>query len=152
MINEEHTLEENQGGFCKGYRTTDHLFILRALVNHIKVEKKELVLCFVDFRKAFDKVSHSILWMKLFEYGINGKFMMLIKSMYEQVKFCVKSKSCLTYFFKYKRGVRQGWLLSPLLFHYSLMIYEIICSKVVRMELLYGAERSSRCYTLMISY
>ena len=99
MINEEHILEENQGGFHKGYRTTDHLFTLHAFINHyIKVEKKELFLCFVDFRKAFDKVSHSILWMKLFKYGINGKFMTLVKSMYEQVKFCVKSKSGLTYF------------------------------------------------------
>ena len=66
LINEEHILEETQGGFRKGYRTTDHLFTLHALINHhIKVEKKELFLCFVDFRKAFDKVSHSILWMKL---------------------------------------------------------------------------------------
>ena len=62
LINEEHILEENQGGFRKGYRTTDHLFTLHALINHyIKVEKKALFLCFVDFRKAFDKVSHSTL-------------------------------------------------------------------------------------------
>ena len=54
--------------------------------------------------------------MKLYKYGISGKFMTLVKSMYEQVKSCVKSKSGLTYFFKYKRGVRQGCLLSPVLF------------------------------------
>ena len=54
--------------------------------------------------------------MKLFKYGISGKFMTLVKSIYEQVKSCVKSRSGLTYFFKYKRGVRQGCLLSPVLF------------------------------------
>ena len=98
LINEKHISEENQGGFRNGYRTTDHLFILQALINHyIKVERKELFLCFVDFRKAFNKVSHSILWMKLFKYGINGNFLTLVKSMYEQVKSCVKSKSSLTY-------------------------------------------------------
>ena len=124
LINKEHILDENQGGFRKGYRTTDHLFTLHALINHyIKVEKKELFLCFVDFRKAFDKVSHCILWMKLLKYGISGKFMTLVKSMYEQVKSCVKSKSGLTYFFKYKRGVRQGCLLSPVL--YSLFLNDL---------------------------
>ena len=117
LINEEHILEENQGDLRKEYRTTENLFTLHALINHyIKAEKKELFLCFVDVRKPFDKVSHSIFWMKLFKYGISGKFMTLVKSMYEQVKSCVKSKSGLTYFFKYKRGVRQGRLLSPVLF------------------------------------
>ena len=92
LMNEEHILEENQDGSSKGYRTTDHLFTLHALINHyIKAEKKALFLCFVDFCKAFDKVSHSILWMKLFKYGISGKFMTLVKSMYEQVKSSVKS-------------------------------------------------------------
>ena len=131
LINEEHILDESQGGFRKGYQPTDHLFTLHALINHfVKVEKKELLLCFVQFRKAFDKVSHSILWMKLFNYGTNGRFMTLVKSMYEQVKSCVKCKSGLTYFYR--------CLLSPVLFYCSLMIYKVICSKVVRTEILYG--------------
>ena len=56
-------MEENEGGFRKGCRTTDgHLFTLDTLINHYKkVEKKELFLCFVDFRKAFDKKSHGII-------------------------------------------------------------------------------------------
>ena len=99
MVNEEHILKESQSGFHKGYRTTDHLFTLYALINHlINVEKKELFLCFVDFCKAFDKVSHSILWIKLFKYGLHGKFRTLVKSMHEQVKSCVKSKSGSMYF------------------------------------------------------
>ena len=99
MVNEEHILKENQSGFHQGYRTIDYLFTLHALINqHIEVEKKELFLCFVDFRIAFDKVSHIIFWIKLFKYGVHGKFMTLVKSMQEQVKSCVKSKSGLMYF------------------------------------------------------
>ena len=47
LINKEHILDENQGGFRKGYRTTDHLFTLHALINHyIKVEKKRTIVMF----------------------------------------------------------------------------------------------------------
>ena len=65
--------------------------------------------------------------------------MTLVKPMYEQVKSCVKFKSGLTYFSNanLERGVRQGCLLSTVLFHYSLMIYKVICSKVVQIELLH---------------
>ena len=62
------------------------------------MKKKKLYVCFVDFRKAFDKVSHSLLRAKLIKYGIGGKFMKIIISMYEQVKSCVRARSGLTDF------------------------------------------------------
>ena len=89
--------DENQLGFRKGYRTSDHIFTLSTLINHYaKVKNKSLYLCFVNFQKAFDKVSHSVMWTKLLKYGIEGKFMNIIKSMYAQVKSCVRAKSGLT--------------------------------------------------------
>ena len=42
--------------------------------------------------------------------------MNIIKSMYAQVKSCVRAKSGLTDLFQCKCGVRQGCLLSPILF------------------------------------
>ena len=41
------------GSFRKGYRTTDHIFILKTLLNkYIYNFKKKLFVCFVDFRKT----------------------------------------------------------------------------------------------------
>ena len=71
---------------------------------------------FVDFRKVFDKVDHCLLWTKLLNYGIDGKFMRLIRSMYNKMKSCVRYKFGVTEVFKLRKGVRQGCLLSPLLF------------------------------------
>ena len=75
VLQEENLLNENQAGFKKGYPSSDHIFTLLSLINHHKnVKKKELYICFVDFQKAFDKVSYSLLWAKLIKYGMGGKF------------------------------------------------------------------------------
>ena len=40
----------------------------------------------------------------------------LIRSMYRQVKLCVLFEYGISNFFKFTKGVRQGFLLTPLLF------------------------------------
>ena len=89
--------------------------------------------------------------MKLFKYGISGQFMTLVKSIYEQVKSCVKSKSGLMYFFKYKRGVRQGCLLSPVLFSLSLNDLQGYLLEGCVNGITLWDMRSSRCYMRIIS-
>ena len=43
-------LKENQAGFRKGYRTTDHLFTLTTIINHYVLKNiKPLFVCFIDF-------------------------------------------------------------------------------------------------------
>ena len=116
LVEKYNVVNENQAGFRKGYRTTDHIFTLNAIISHtINVKKKRLFVCFIDFKKAFDKVSHSILWQKLIHYGIEGKFLTIVKSMYAKVRSCVRSNEGLTEFFPYRRGLRQGWLFTQFL-------------------------------------
>ena len=117
FVEKHKIVHENQAGFLKGYRTTDHIFTLYSVIHHtINVKKKPLYVCFIDFKKDFDKVSYALLWQKLVNYGIDGKFINIIKSMYSKVKSCVRSNDGLTEFFPYNKGLRLGCLLSPLLF------------------------------------
>jgi hypothetical protein len=53
---------KGQARFCKYYRITDQLFILRTLIKQSKAKKKPLYLCFVDFKKAFNIMSRDMLW------------------------------------------------------------------------------------------
>ena len=93
FVKQTDTLLENQCRFWKGYQTTDHIFTLFTLIDHyVNKKNNKLFLCFVDFRKAFDKVDHSLLWKKVLIYVVNGKFMTLIRSMFSQVKSCIHSK------------------------------------------------------------
>ena len=49
-------LEENQAGFRKGYRTTDHIFTLHAIITHfVHTDNRKLHACFVDFKKHLIK-------------------------------------------------------------------------------------------------
>ena len=82
VVNRFEILTESQAGFRQGYRTTDHLFTLTTLIyHHTTKNKKPLFLCFIDFKKAFDKVDHELLWRKISNYGAGGKFLDIIKSM-----------------------------------------------------------------------
>ena len=52
-------INKEQIGFMKKSRTSDHMFILRTLIDKMKMKmigKSKLFCCFVDFRKAFDTV------------------------------------------------------------------------------------------------
>ena len=70
----------------------------------------------MDFKKAFDSVDYKNLIDTLLSYGINGKVLDVINSLYAKVKSCVRGQNSLTYLFSCHRGVMQGCLLSPLLF------------------------------------
>ena len=73
---------KEQFGFQKGKRTTDALFILTTLIQNQISSKKQLYCClkFVDFNKAFDSVSHDLLWSKLTDQGVKPQLIKLLKS------------------------------------------------------------------------
>ena len=52
---------EEQAGFRKGYGTTDHIFNLKCLVDLYLARGKKLYCAFVDYKKAFDSVSRTLL-------------------------------------------------------------------------------------------
>ena len=82
-------LEENQAGFRADYSTMDHIFVLNALKEIAKTQKKKLFCSFIDFSKAFDSVWRIGLWKKLLASNINGKCFQIILNMYKGIKSCV---------------------------------------------------------------
>src|SRR5579872_4993872 len=56
------------------------------------------------------------LWEKLAEYGISGKMWRVLRSIYENVESSVLVNDNHTRFFSINVGLRQGCLLSPILF------------------------------------
>ena len=75
-------INESQAGFRKGYSTIDHIFTLRCLLDLFKNSNKKLHCAFVDYKKAFDSINRTSLWLKLLSYNINGKVLQIIRNIY----------------------------------------------------------------------
>ena len=80
-------------------------------------------MAFIDFKKAYDTVNRDILWMVLYRSGVRGKMRRLIRGIYATAQACAMSKSGLGDFFECFQGLKQGCILSPVLF--SMLINEL---------------------------
>ena len=73
--------------------------------------------CFVDFKSAFDTVWRRALLYKILKLGVAGNFLNIIENMYSSVNYCVKLDGSLSDSITSNVGVKQGCVLSPLLFN-----------------------------------
>ena len=107
---------EAQAGFREHMSTTDNIFVLHGLITHSLNNDQQLFCSFIDFSKAFDYVVRDVLWFKFLQFGVRGKMLDIIVSMYKNVKSQVKINNKLSESFSCMTGVRQGECLSPFLF------------------------------------
>ena len=130
FLNAHNILEENQAGFHAGYSTMDQIFVLHALTEIAKAQKKKLFRSFIDLSKAFDFVWRVGLRKKLLASNINEKCFQIILNMYKGIKSCFSYNGEQSSFFSSFRGVIQGEKLSPVLFALFLNDLEFfLCDK-----------------------
>ena len=111
-------INKSQIGFLRGNRTTDHILTLKAIINKYVYDKRgKIYTCVIDFKRAFDSVSHKNLFYKMKKNGINGKINNILQHIYKNSKCAVKINTKLTQFFQYEKGVIQGNPISPILFN-----------------------------------
>ncbi len=94
----------------------DHIYTLNNICRDRNLLKLQTFLTFIDFSKAFDYVTHELLFHKLLNLNINGPIYNAIKQIYSNPTSCVQFDGQLTGWFPITSGVRQGDSLSPTLF------------------------------------
>ena len=115
---EHKILKPNQLGFVPGNRCSDaHIIIQFLIQKYCHRQGKKLYGCFVDFSKAFDTISREKLFEKLLNHGIKGNFYNVLKNMYFNDETRIKVGDHLSDAIYPNQGVRQGCILSPLLFN-----------------------------------
>ena len=111
-------IAEEQFGFVAGKGTTDAILTLRNIIEKtVKRQEQQLWLMFVDYSKAFVTVSHAVLWRTLLEFGTPKHLVWLLERLYSKATGVIRVADGHTEKFPFEQGVRQGCILSPLLFN-----------------------------------
>ena len=102
-----------QFGFKKKSSTMHAVYCLKETVDYYINNGSRVFCAFLDASKAFDRLIHSGLFLKLIEKGVPKIFLDLIISWYQNLSCRVKWDQSFSPWFNVIAGVRQGGILSP---------------------------------------
>ena len=108
--------DELQFGFKRNSSCAHAIFALRSVVDYYCKSGSTVTVCALDISKAFDRVDHYKLLSLLMDRKVPRYFITVMLSWFQCCVAAVRWGSALSSVFTVLAGVRQGGLLSPLLF------------------------------------
>ena len=131
FMENQNALPEEQKGSRKGCRgCLDLLYIDKKIMKEVKQRKKNIAMCWLDYRNAFDLVPHSWLNECLSMFGVAENVKdLLINSMKEwstMLTSCGEEVGEV----KFSRGFFQGDSLSPLMFVIAMIPLTLVLRKM----------------------
>ena len=108
-------------------RHQDLIIFFADTLHKAREHQQPLYMCFVDFKKAFDSISHDKLWITMMDMGYPLHLIDLLAKLYRKQLAKVKVAGTLSEWkwFPVKKGVRQGCVL-------SLYLFNIVAEMVIR--------------------
>ena len=77
-----------------------------------------LHMCFIDLQKAYDTVDRTLLWQELTRTGVPPQMVAVIRQFHDGMRAYVRpDDGVCSDWFEVEQGLRQGCVLSPLLFN-----------------------------------
>ena len=109
-------LDSLQFSYQQDCSTTMCTWMVIETIDYFLRNDTEIFICTMDMTKAFDNVKHSLLFKKLLQRGIPAIILRFIMYMYEIQMAFVRWNGEISEEFKINNGVKQGAVLSALLY------------------------------------
>lgn len=143
----EKQISQNQFGFMKAVGTREALFGVQVLIQRCRDVNCDVYACLIDYEKAFDRVQHQKMINILNDADLDDKDLRIISNLYWNQTACMRLDDEQTEQVKILRGVRQGCILSPLIFNmYSERIFDEALDEVEEGILLNGVRLNNIRY------
>ena len=101
-----------QAGGRKNYSIKDQVFIVRSIISKHKYFKQNLIMEFIDLRKAFDKMVLKNVMQNLWEIGVKGRIWRIIYCINKKATIKIKSSLGTTDEFIIGDILKQGSVLA----------------------------------------
>ena len=108
---------DSQFSFKQAHGTEMTIFVLKQTVDFYRNQDILVYMCFLDAKKAFDRVNHWTLAKKLLDINVPWHIVKLFNFWYREQEFKVGWGNSLSMTFCCSNGIRQGGQLSPLLYN-----------------------------------
>ena len=105
-----------QFGFTKKHSTTHCTAIVEEVVSYYRNKNSSVYILMLDASQAFDRVNYNKLFTTLVKRGMCFLAVRLLLYMYNNQLVSIKWGNCQSTEFTVSNGVKQGGVLSPLLF------------------------------------
>ena len=91
----EKIIAEEQAGFGAGRSTTEQIFNLEILCEKYHQHQQDLYHVFTDFKKAFNRVWHAVLWATMKKYNISTNLIQVNKNLYDKATSALSFNSSI---------------------------------------------------------
>lgn len=134
----DHLISPTQTTFMRGQNILEGVVVLHETIHELHRKNLSGVIFKIDFEKTYDKVKWNFLLQTLRLRGFSPKWIEWIKSFISGGSVAINVNEEIGPYFQTKKGLRQGDLLSPILFNIVVDMLTLLINRAKANDQVHG--------------